>query len=74
VGPLIKLQLGALVGTLIVVIIELFIAKVIRIFNFNYILVPGVSSKGLKGLVELYIVHLMIFKLVDVIYGLLGIF
>ena len=74
VGPLIKLRLSALVGTPIVVIIKLFIAKVIRIFNFNHMLVLGVSSKGLKGLVEFYIIHLTIFKLVDIIYSLLGVF
>ena len=67
INPLIKLQLGALVGILIVVIIKLFIAKVIRIFNFNYILVLGVSSKGLKGLVRLYIINFTIFKLVNII-------
>ena len=67
VGPFIKLRLGALVGTLIVVIIELSIAKVIRILNFNRVFVLGTSSKGLKELVELYIVHLTIFKLVDII-------
>ena len=43
VGPLIKLRPGALVNTLIIVTIELSIAKVIRIFNFNYMLVPGVT-------------------------------
>ena len=74
VGPLIKLRLSALVGTPIVVIIKLFIAKVIRIFNFNRVLVLGVSSKGLKGLVEFYIIHLAIFKLIDIIYSLLGVF
>ena len=74
IGLLIKLRLGALVGTLIVVIIKLFIAKVIKIFNFNHMLVLGVSSKGLKGLVKFYIIHLAIFKLVDIIYSLLGVF
>ena len=74
VGLFIKLQLGALVGTLIIVIIKLSIAKVIRILNFNYILILGVSSKGLKGLVELYIVYLIILKLINIIYSLLGIF
>ena len=44
-------------GTPIIVIIELFIAKVIRILNFNYILILGVSSKGLKRLVKLYIIN-----------------
>ena len=67
VGPLIKLRLGALVGILIVVMIKLSIAKVIGIFNFNYILVLNISSKGLKGLIEFYIIHLTIFKLVNVI-------
>ena len=61
-------------GTLIIVIIKLSIAKVIGILNFNYILIPGASSKGLKGLVELYIIHLTILKLVNVIYSLLGVF
>ena len=74
VGPLIKLRLGALVGILIIVIIELSIAKVIRILDFNRVLVPSTSSKGLKGLVELYIVHLTILKLVNVIRSLPGIF
>ena len=74
VGPLIKLQLGAPVDTLIIVIIKLSIAKVIRILNFNHVLVPGISSKGLKRLVELYIIHLIILKLINVIYSLLGIF
>lgn len=46
---LIKLQLGALVGTLIIVIIEFFITKVIKILNFNCVLVLGVSSKGFKN-------------------------
>ena len=54
-------------GILIIVIIKLFIAKVIRILNFNYILILGVSSKGLKGLVELYIINLTIFELVNII-------
>jgi hypothetical protein len=67
ISPLIKLRLGALVGTLIIIIIKLFIAKVIRILNFNYILVLGISSKGLKGLVEFYIINLIIFKLINII-------
>jgi hypothetical protein len=66
IGPLIKLRPGTLVGILIIVIIKLSIAKVIRILNFNYILM-GVSSKGLKGLVKLYIINLIIFKLVNII-------
>ena len=74
VGLFIKLQPGALVGTLIIVIIKLSIAKVIGIFNFNYILILGISSKGFKGLVELYIVYLVILKLVNIIYSLLGVF
>jgi hypothetical protein len=74
ISPLIKLRLGTLVGTLIIVIIKLSIAKVIRILNFNRVLVLGISSKGLKGLIELYIVHLTILKLINVIYSLLGIF
>ena len=67
VGLFIKLWLSALVGTPIIVIIELSIAKVIKILNFNYILILGASSKGLKGLIKLYIIHFMIFKLVNVI-------
>ena len=63
----IKLWLGALVGTPIVVIIKLFIAKVIRIFNFNYMLILGASSKGLKGLIEFYIIYFIIFKLINII-------
>ena len=74
VGPLIKLRLGALVGILIIVIIKLSIAKVIRILNFNHILIPGASSKGLKGLVELYIIYLTILKLINVIRSLPGVF
>jgi hypothetical protein len=74
VGPFIKLRLGALVGTLIIIIIKLFITKVIRILNFNYIFIPGISSKGLKGLVELYIVYFRILKFINIIYSLLGIF
>ena len=61
-------------GTLIVVIIKLSIAKVIRILDFNYILILGASSKGLKKLVELYIIHLVILKLINIIYSLLGVF
>ena len=68
------MRLGALVGTLIIVIIKLSITKVIRIFNFNYILILDISSKGLKGLVELYIIYFIIFKLINVIYSLPGIF
>ena len=67
VGPFIKLQLGALIGTLIIVIIKLFIAKVIGILNFNYILILSISSKGFKGLIELYIIYFTIFKLINVI-------
>jgi hypothetical protein len=67
VGPLIKLQLSTLIGTLIIVIIELFITKVIRILNFNYIFILGVSSKGLKRLIKLYIINFIIFKLVNII-------
>jgi hypothetical protein len=67
IGPLIKLRLNALVSTSIIVMIKLFIAKVIRILNFNYILILGVSSKGLKGLVELYIINLIILKLINII-------
>ena len=67
VGPLIKLQLSALVGTPIIIIIKLSIAKVIRILNFNYILILGVSSKGLKGLVKLYIINFIILKLINII-------
>ena len=61
-------------GTLIIVIIKLSIAKVIGIFNFNYIFILGVSSKGFKKLVKLYIIYLIIFKLVNIIYSLLGVF
>ena len=61
-------------GTPIVVTIKLSITKVIGIFNFNYILILSTSSKGLKGLVELYIIHLAIFKLINIIYSLLGVF
>ena len=67
VGLFIKLRPGALVGILIIVMIKLFIAKVIRILNFNYILILSVSSKGLKKLVEFYIINLIIFELVDII-------
>ena len=67
VGPFIKLRLGALVNTLIIVIIKLFITKVIKILNFNYIFILGVSSKGLKRLVELYIINLIIFKFINII-------
>ena len=74
VGPLIKLRLGAPVGTLIIVIIKFSITKVIGILNFNRVLIPGTSSKGLKGLVELYIIYLAILKLINVIYSLLGVF
>ena len=74
VSPFIKLQPGAPVGILIVVIIKLSITKVIRILNFNYIFILGVSSKSLKGLVEFYIIYLVILKLVNIIYSLLGVF
>ena len=57
-----------------IVIIKLFIAKVIRILNFSYIFVLGISSKGFKGLVKLYIIYLAILKLVNIIYSLLGVF
>ena len=67
VGPLIKLQLGALVDILIIVIIKLSIAKVIKILNFNYILILSTSNKGLKGLVELYIINFIILKLINII-------
>ena len=73
IGPLIKLQLGVLVGTLIIIIIKLSITKVIKILNFSYILVLGVSSKSLKRLVEFYIVYLAILKLINIIYSLLGV-
>ena len=74
IGPFIKLRLGALVGTPIIVIIKFSITKIIRIFNFNYILILGVSSKGLKRLVKFYIIYFAILKLVNIIYSLLGIF
>ena len=67
VGPLIKLWLSAPVGTPIVVIIKLSIAKVIRILNFNYIFILGVSSKGFKELIKLYIINFIILKLVNII-------
>ena len=67
VGPLIKLRPGAPVGTPIVVTVKLSIAKIIRIFNFNRVLILGASSKGLKRLIELYIIYLIIFKLVNII-------
>ena len=67
VGPLIKLQLGTLVDILIIVIIKLSIAKVIKILTLNYILILSTSNKGLKGLVELYIINLIILKLVNII-------
>ena len=54
-------------GTPIIVIIKLFIAKVIRILNFNYILILGISSKGLKRLIELYIINFIILKLINII-------
>ena len=74
VGPLIKLRPGALVGTSIIVTIELSIAKVIRILNFNHILILSASNKGLKGLIKLYIIYLTIHKLVNIIYSLPGVF
>ena len=61
-------------GTLIIVIIKFFITKVIKIFNFNYILILSISSKGFKGLVELYIIYFIILKLINIIYSLLGVF
>ena len=67
VSPLIKLRLGALIGISIIVTIKLFIAKVIKILNFNYILILSVSSKGLKKLVKFYIINLIIFKLINII-------
>ena len=67
IGPLIKLRPGTLLNTLIIVIIKLSIAKVIKILNFNHILILGVSSKGFKKLVELYIINLIIFKLINII-------
>ena len=67
VSPLIKLQLDTPVGTPIIVIIKLFIAKVIKILNFNYIFILNVSSKGLKGLIKFYIINLIILKLIDII-------
>ena len=69
-----KLRPSTPVGTLIIIIIKLSITKVVRILNFNRVLIPSISSKGLKGLVELYIVYLAILKLVNVIYSLLRIF
>ena len=73
-GPFIKLQLGTLVGTLIIVIIKLSITKVIKIFNFNHVLILSISSKGFKGLIELYIIYFIIFKLINIIYSLSGVF
>ena len=67
VGLLIKLWLGTLVGTPIIVIIKLFIAKVIKILNFNYMLILSINSKGLKKLVEFYIINFIIFKLINTI-------
>ena len=74
ISPLIKLQLGALINTPIVVTIEPFITKVIKIFNFNYILILNTSSKGFKRLIEFYIIHLTILEFINIIYSLLGIF
>ena len=54
-------------GTLIVVTIKLFIAKVIKILNFNYMLILSINSKGLKELVEFYIINFIIFKLINII-------
>jgi hypothetical protein len=67
VGLLIKLRLGTLVGTPIIVIVKLFIAKVIKILNFNYMLILSINSKGLKELVEFYIINFIIFKLINII-------
>ena len=67
VSPLIKLQLSALVSILIVVTIKLFIAKVIKILNLNYVFILSVSGKGLKGLVEFYIINFIILKLINII-------
>ena len=67
INPLIKLRPGTLIGILIIVIIKLFIAKVIRILNFNYILILSISSKVLKRLIKLYIINFIIFKLVNII-------
>ena len=47
--------------------IKLSIAKVIKFFNFNRVFILSVSSKGLKGLVELYIIYFTIFKLINII-------
>ena len=67
IGSFIKLRPGAPVGTLIIVTIKLFITKVIKILNFNRVFILGVSSKSRKGLVELYIINLIIFKLINII-------
>ena len=47
IGLFIKLQIGTLIPNPIVFIIKLFIAKFIRILNFNSI---GVLNAGIKGL------------------------
>jgi hypothetical protein len=67
VGPLIKLWLSTLIGILIIVIIKFFITKVIKILNFNYIFILGISSKCLKVLIEFYIINFIILKLINVI-------
>ena len=67
VGLLINLWLGTLIGTPIIVIIKLFIAKVIKILNFNYMLILSINSKGLKELVKFYIINFIIFKLINII-------
>ena len=54
-------------GILIIIIIKFFIAKVIRILNFNHIFILSISSKGLKGLVKFYIINFIILKLVNII-------
>ena len=61
-------------GTLIVVIIKLFLTKVIKILNFNYIFILSISNKGLKRLIEFYIIYFIIFKFINIIYSLLNIF
>src|SRR5436190_1389202 len=48
----------------VVVTIDISVTKIIRILEFNCMLVAGASSKCLKGLIELYISWLLVLKLI----------
>ena len=51
----------------VIIMIDISITKIIRILEFNCMLIVSAASKCLKELIELYITQLSVLKLINVI-------